>query len=111
MHDDETTYRDPLDDLEDLLAIRAHSPRFWDPDAAEQVAVDPWEHPSWDVAADLADGWDDPDEAALLLDAVLVDDTQLDPPAPAAPLLALVPVEVDGYWPAADDHGIRGIAA
>ena len=109
MYEDDTTYRDPLDDLDDLLVIRAYSPRFWDADRSELVDTDPWEHPSWDVDAALT-GWDDLEEAALLLDATVVDDSQLDP-APAAPLLTLVPVEVDGSWPAADGYGERAIAA
>ncbi|RKR98959.1 hypothetical protein DFP74_6680, partial [Nocardiopsis sp. Huas11] len=29
MYEDEPTYRDPLDDIEELLAIRQYSPTFW----------------------------------------------------------------------------------
>ena len=63
MYEDDPT-RDPLDDVEDLLTIRAHSPRFWDADAAEFTVADPYEHPSWDVYEALTeDGWDDPADA------------------------------------------------
>jgi len=114
MHEDEPTYFDPLDDIEDLLAIRAYSPTFWDAAAGELVGTDPWEHPSWDVADDaLADGWDDPADAVEVLEQTLIGDHRLTPLADTAygpPPLVLVPVDGSGLWPAAD-YGERGIAA
>ncbi|WP_017590822.1 hypothetical protein [Nocardiopsis ganjiahuensis] len=135
MYDNEPTYYDPLDALEDALAIAAHSPTFWDADTGEQTSVDPWEHPSWEVHEDLAAGWDDPAEAALLLEQTVIDDARLTPLADTptgrrevhridevlvdAPVgeelfheqvLALVPVATDGSWPA-DDTGWEVAAA
>jgi hypothetical protein len=111
MYEEEPT-RDVLDDIEDLLAIRAWSPRFWDADAGEQTTVDPWEHPSWDVTDALTQGWDDPADAADVLDQVVIEDARLTPLSdtptarPAVHPLALMPVDVDGYWPAHDgDYG------
>ncbi|WP_017584310.1 hypothetical protein [Nocardiopsis valliformis] len=135
MYDDiDSTYYDPLDAVEDALAIAAHSPRFWDAEGGEQASADPFEHPSWDVADALAeDGWEDPSEAALLLEQTVIDDSRLTPLAETptgrrevhridelfldAPVgeealheqvLALVPVATDGAWPT-DEHelGVR----
>ncbi|WP_116247734.1 hypothetical protein [Nocardiopsis sp. FIRDI 009] len=78
MYDDnDSTYPDPLDDIEQLLEIRAHSPRFWDADNSELAAADPWEHPSWQVEADLADGWDDPAAAVEVLEHTVIEDARL----------------------------------
>ncbi len=137
MYDDDSTYRDPLEVVEEMLAIREHSLTFWDADAAELVGADPYEHPSWDVHEALTeDGWDDP-AAAIEVRELLADDVRLTPLAdtPAArpvvraiddvladrfgspeeelhtALLALVPVDGSGLWPAAGDYGERGAAA
>ncbi|MFI6579353.1 hypothetical protein ACIBFB_26520 [Nocardiopsis sp. NPDC050513] len=139
MYDDEPTYRDPLEAIEELLAIREHSPTFWETGAAELTTADPFEHPSWDVHEALTgeDGWDDPAEAARVLDQTVVEDARLvglaDTPT-ARPrvyaiddvladryptpseelrtqLLALVPVDGSGLWPIADDYADRGAAA
>ena len=125
MYDNDFTHRDALDDIEELLAIRQHSPRFWDADAGELATVDPYEHPSVEIADALAeDGWDDPAVAVevreLLAEEVHltpladtpygrptvhhVDELLVDEPtgeeAFADLVLALVPVAVDGSWPA-----------
>lgn len=117
MYEDEPTHhRDPLEAVEDLLEVRAHSPRFWDADAGEQTTADPWEHPSVDVADALGQGWEDP-AAAVEIREQLPDDVRLAPLAdtptarPTVHPLALVPVDVDGYWPADDDYGERRAAA
>ncbi|WP_160050101.1 MULTISPECIES: hypothetical protein [unclassified Nocardiopsis] len=138
MYEDEPTYRDPLDAVEEALAVQAHSPRFWDADNSQMVGADPYEHPSWDVheALNGDDGWDDP-AVAVEVREQLADDVRLLPLAetPTArpvvrdvdqvladryltpeeelhtALLALVSVDTDGYWPAADDYGERGAAA
>ncbi|PWV44553.1 hypothetical protein [Nocardiopsis sp. L17-MgMaSL7] len=112
--------------LENAEIIAAHSPRFWDADAAELLRQDPWEHPSWDVAEALAEtGWDDPADAARVLERTVIADHRLlglaeTPtgrprirPATEALLeesfgeellhervLALVPIDADGTWPA-----------
>jgi hypothetical protein len=116
MYEEEPT-RDELDEVEDLLAVRAHSPTFWDTDAGEQTTTDPWEHPSWDVHEALTQGWEDP-AAAVEIREQLADDVRLVPLAntptarPAVHPLALVPVDPDGYWPAfADDYGETGVSA
>lgn len=114
MYEDDPT-RDELDEVEDLLAIRQHSPTFWDADAGELVAADPFEHPSWGVVDAFAEGWDDPAEAVEIREQ-LAQEHQLLPLAdtptarPAVHPLALVPVAPDGYWPAADDYE-SGVAA
>ncbi|MFE0270470.1 hypothetical protein ACFWZ7_24765 [Nocardiopsis alba] len=85
MHDDPTPddYElAALAALEDAELIAAHSPRFWDADTAElhtsPDAGDPWSHPSWDVAAALAeDGWDDEADAVEILDRTLITDHRL----------------------------------
>lgn len=79
MYDDEPTL-DALAAIEDAALIRAHSPRFWDADTAEQVTADPYEHPSWDVHDALTgeDGWDDPAEAIEIREH-LADETRLMP--------------------------------
>ncbi|SIO84646.1 hypothetical protein [Nocardiopsis sp. JB363] len=127
MYEDEPTF-DALAAIEDMEMMRAHSPTFWDTDAAEIVhghdPDDPWNHPSVDVEAALADGWDDPAEAIevreLLADDVrltgladtpygrptvrLVDELFVDEPTGEELFhdlgLDLVPVTVDGSWPA-----------
>ncbi|CAL9611734.1 hypothetical protein [Nocardiopsis dassonvillei] len=101
MHDDIEPTRDELDDIEADLAVRAHSPRFWDADAGELVAADPWEHPSWDVADALEDGWDDPADAVEVREQ-LPQEYRPRPPRPGCGPLSLVPVAPDGYWPARD---------
>ncbi|OLT26575.1 hypothetical protein BJF83_20645 [Nocardiopsis sp. CNR-923] len=143
MHDNDSTYRDPLDAVEEELAIQAHSPRFWDVDSAELAVVDPAEHPSCDVHQALTgeDGWDDPAEAAAVLEETVITDARLlaslsdTPVAVGRPLvarsaadvlidrsptpgeelhealLALVPVDGSGLWPAAADYTERGAAA
>lgn len=136
MYEDEPTF-DALAAIEDMEMMRAHSPTFWDTDAAELAhghdPADPWNHPSVDVEAALADGWDDPAEAAGLLEqtttgiGALADTPRLggwrvypadelwaDAPTPEESLheqvLALVPVDGAGLWPAAD-YAERGAAA
>jgi hypothetical protein len=112
MYEDEPTYRDPLDAIEDLLAIREHSPSFWDAAAAELATADPYEHPSWDVHEALTgeDGWDDP--------AVAVEVRELLAGTPVRPLVrdadqvpALVAVDGSGLWPAGDDYGEQEVRA
>ena len=138
MYDDDSTYRDPLEVVEEMLAIREHSLTFWDADAAELVGADPYDHPSWDVHEALTgeDGWDDPAEAVEVRE-LLADDVRLMPLADTptvrprvwpvgdvladrfgspeeelhTQLLALVPVDGSGLWPAAGDYGERGAAA
>lgn len=134
MYDDiDSTYYDPLDAVEETLALRAHSPRFWDAEGGEQASADPFEHLSWDVANALAEeGWEDPAQAVEIRE-LLVDDVRLVPLADTpygrrevhridelfldAPVgeealheqvLALVPVATDRAWPA-DEHelGVR----
>ena len=64
--------------LENAEIIAAHSLRFWDADTAELLHSDPWEHPSWDVAAALAEeGWDDPVDAARVLEDTVISDHRL----------------------------------
>ncbi|MFE3457399.1 hypothetical protein ACFXKD_07610 [Nocardiopsis aegyptia] len=109
MYEDEPTYRDPLDAIEDLLAIREHSPTFWDTDAAEQITADPYEHPSWDVADALTeDGWDDP-AAAIEVRELLADTTARPPVHDVDRTLALV--GGSGLWPAAGDYGEQEVWA
>ncbi|MGW8438838.1 hypothetical protein ACWGKS_27130 [Nocardiopsis sp. NPDC055879] len=135
MYDNDFTHRDALDDIEELLAIRQHSPRFWDADASELATVDPYEHPSVEVADALEGGWDDP-AVAVEVRELLAEEVRLTPlgqtptvrplvhtiddvladrfPAPEEELrshvLALVPVDGAGLWPAAD-YAERGAAA
>lgn len=132
MYEDEPTF-DALAAIEDMEMMRAHSPTFWDADTGEQTSVDPWEHPSVEVADALESGWDDPAEAALLLEQTVIDDARLTPlaetltgrprvhridellvDAPVSEELlleqALVPVATDGSWPA-DEAGLEVAAA
>jgi hypothetical protein len=116
---------DHLDTIEHTLAIHEHSLTFWDADAAELVRGadpdDPWAHPSWDVADALAgeDGWDDPAEAVEVRE-LLADETRVmaladRSPSPAeefhTALLALVPVDGSGLWPATGDYGEQEVWA
>ncbi|MFE9247051.1 hypothetical protein [Nocardiopsis sp. NPDC006938] len=139
MYDPEPTPEDyelaALADLEDAQIVQAHSPRFWDPDTAELLPADPWEHPSWDVHEALAlaeGGWDDPAIAARVLEDTVIADHRLvglaetptgrphvrpvhealaEEPDPEELLyeqvLALVPVSVDGSWPADEARVVR----
>ncbi|WP_053616240.1 hypothetical protein [Nocardiopsis sp. NRRL B-16309] len=106
MYEDEPTYRDPLDTIEDLLAIREHSPRFWDADTAEQATTDPYDHPSWDVADALAeDGWDDPAAAIEVRELLAGTLTAWPLVRDVDQIPVLVSVDGSGLWPAAGDYG------
>ncbi|MEU3020184.1 hypothetical protein ABZ635_22635 [Nocardiopsis sp. NPDC007018] len=82
MYDPEPTPEDydlaALADLEAAQIIAAHSPRFWDADRSELAYVDPYDHPSWDVADALTEtGWDDPAQAARVLEDTVIADHRL----------------------------------
>ncbi|MEU3017169.1 hypothetical protein ABZ635_07215 [Nocardiopsis sp. NPDC007018] len=67
-----------LADLEAAEIVQTHSPRFWDADTAEVAFCDPYDHPSWDVREALTEaGWDDPADAALLLEQTVQTDYRL----------------------------------
>lgn len=126
MYENEPTFDDlaEIAAAEDAALIAAHSPTFWDTDAAELAyghdPADPWTHPSWEVTEALAGGWEDPAAAIEVLDQTVIEDSRLtgladtpygrptvrhvDEPLTEEAfvdlVLALVPVAVDGSWPA-----------
>ena len=100
---------DELDRIEALLAYaEAMAPAYaWDAEAGELS----WSDPEEDVLAldgPDQDGWEDPAEAADILEAAVVADARLHPDGPddggnLAPVAALVPPQVR--------RGVEGVAA
>lgn len=121
MYEDELTFTadeptfDELAAIEAAEVVSAYSPTFWDVDQAELARGygpdDPYGHPSWDVAAALAeDGWDDPAVAIEIREQTSIDDARLTPltlTTYGPSLLVLVP-DVDNFR-FADEYA--GVAA
>lgn len=96
---------DELDLIENLLAdAEALAPAYaWDPETAELTWSDPAEH----VLDGDDQGWDDPAEAAGVLEAAVIADARLHPAhdgeAALAPVTALAPPRAR--------RGVEGVAA